>query len=145
MIHVKFGFVTDQSKMKCARLHLQQRSKAKSKADSPTVIEKPRRYCQKRLINPEHEEDPRWIDIFERWFFFNYGSENSFKSWKALVFQKVWDDDIKKNVINLGNIAISYKKKIFWSTKVHPLELRCAIKSQCRLSGGLKKGSQWDL
>ncbi|CAH0578261.1 unnamed protein product [Chrysodeixis includens] len=52
--------------MKCARLHLQQRSKAKTKVESLSLIEKPRRYCQKRLINPEHEEDPRWIDIFER-------------------------------------------------------------------------------
>uniref|UniRef100_A0A2A4K5X4 Uncharacterized protein n=1 Tax=Heliothis virescens TaxID=7102 RepID=A0A2A4K5X4_HELVI len=51
--------------MKCARLHLQQRVKSKTKNERP-LIEKPRRYCQKRLVNPQHEEDPRWIDIFER-------------------------------------------------------------------------------
>lgn len=52
--------------MKCARLHLQERSKVKIKPDSSTPIEKPRRYCQKRLVNPNHEEDPRWMDIWDR-------------------------------------------------------------------------------
>ncbi|XP_063893060.1 uncharacterized protein LOC110372479 [Helicoverpa armigera] len=51
--------------MKCARLHLQQRVKGKSKNES-RLVEKPRRYCQRKLVNPQHEEDPRWIDIFDR-------------------------------------------------------------------------------
>ncbi|KAJ8737375.1 hypothetical protein PYW07_000646 [Mythimna separata] len=52
--------------MKCARLHLQQRPKSKTKRENSSSADKPRRYCQKRLVNPDHEEDPRWIDIFDR-------------------------------------------------------------------------------
>ncbi|KAJ8737597.1 hypothetical protein PYW08_000192 [Mythimna loreyi] len=52
--------------MKCARVHLQQRAKSKTKGENSASGDKPRRYCQKRLVNPEHEEDPRWIDIFDR-------------------------------------------------------------------------------
>ncbi|XP_075991336.1 uncharacterized protein LOC142986666 [Anticarsia gemmatalis] len=52
--------------MKCARLHLQERSKVKMKTELPTIMEKPRRYCQKRLVNPDHEEDPRWMDLWDR-------------------------------------------------------------------------------
>ncbi|KAM3968394.1 uncharacterized protein ACR2FA_011536 [Aphomia sociella] len=50
--------------MKCARLHLQERTKGKSTV--PTINDKPRRYCQKRMVDPEHEEDPRWTDVLER-------------------------------------------------------------------------------
>lgn len=56
--------------MKCARLHLQQRSKGKLKLENSSLVEKPRRYCQKRLVNPEHEEDPRWMDIFDRYILY---------------------------------------------------------------------------
>ncbi|KAH9630355.1 hypothetical protein HF086_004488 [Spodoptera exigua] len=52
--------------MKCAKLHLQQRVKGKLKRDDISTPEKPRRYCQRKLVNPNHEEDPRWIDIFDR-------------------------------------------------------------------------------
>ncbi|KAJ0183706.1 hypothetical protein K1T71_000129 [Dendrolimus kikuchii] len=52
--------------MKCARLQLLQRSKLSNKSENVSKVEKPRRYCQKRLVNPEHEEDPRWMAIFER-------------------------------------------------------------------------------
>ncbi|XP_050361185.1 uncharacterized protein LOC126780612 [Nymphalis io] len=51
--------------MKCAKLHLQDRSKIKT---NKTNNEKPRRFCQKRMVNPEHEEDPRWTDVYERFY-----------------------------------------------------------------------------
>ncbi|XP_026497185.2 uncharacterized protein LOC113401458 [Vanessa tameamea] len=51
--------------MKCAKLHLQDRSTIKS---NKTNNEKPRRFCQKRMVNPEHEEDPRWTDVYERFY-----------------------------------------------------------------------------
>ncbi|XP_059059896.1 uncharacterized protein LOC131853098 [Achroia grisella] len=50
--------------MKCAKLHLQERSKVKP--ITIKVNDKPRRYCQKRMVDPGHEEDPRWTDVFER-------------------------------------------------------------------------------
>lgn len=48
--------------MQCAKLHLQERAKSRKKI----INEKPRRFCQKRLVNPEHEEDVRWTDMFDR-------------------------------------------------------------------------------
>ncbi|RVE44069.1 hypothetical protein evm_011276 [Chilo suppressalis] len=50
--------------MKCARVHLQER--AKSQVKRCLLPEKPRRYCQRRLVNPEHCEDPRWSDALQR-------------------------------------------------------------------------------
>ncbi|KAG6465523.1 uncharacterized protein LOC115453905 [Manduca sexta] len=52
--------------MRCSRLNLQQRSKQLTKQEKTITVDKPRRYCQKRMVNPEHEEDPRWTDVFER-------------------------------------------------------------------------------
>ncbi|KAI8430703.1 hypothetical protein MSG28_000892 [Choristoneura fumiferana] len=52
--------------MKCARLHLHERSKPAVSSARRTPSERPRRYCQKRLVNPDHEEDPRWADLLER-------------------------------------------------------------------------------
>lgn len=53
--------------MKCSRLQLLERSKSTNKRDKACNIEKPRRYCQKRLVNPNHEEDHKWKAIFERY------------------------------------------------------------------------------
>ncbi|KAI5641420.1 hypothetical protein NE865_06458 [Phthorimaea operculella] len=55
-----------QTKMKCGRVQLQERAKIKIRDVRPVTSDKPRRYCQKRLVNPQHEEDPRWIDVLER-------------------------------------------------------------------------------
>ncbi|XP_049885474.1 uncharacterized protein LOC126380250 [Pectinophora gossypiella] len=52
--------------MQCGRVQLQERSKITNRYYRPLTPEKPRRYCQKRLVNPEHEEDPRWIDVLDR-------------------------------------------------------------------------------
>ncbi|XP_045458434.1 uncharacterized protein LOC123668785 [Melitaea cinxia] len=49
--------------MKCAKLHLQERSKTKM---NKVHNEKPRRFCQKRMVDPAHEEDSRWTDAYER-------------------------------------------------------------------------------
>ncbi|XP_050683615.1 uncharacterized protein LOC126978663 isoform X2 [Leptidea sinapis] len=52
--------------MKCGKVSLQERSRARIKTAIPN--EKPRRYCEKRLINPEHEEDPRWLIGLQRYY-----------------------------------------------------------------------------
>ncbi|XP_038216606.1 uncharacterized protein LOC119835702 [Zerene cesonia] len=44
--------------MKCAKLQLQERTKSGVKPNMS--VEKPRRICQKRMIDPHHEEDQRW-------------------------------------------------------------------------------------
>ncbi|XP_045510206.1 uncharacterized protein LOC123705472 [Colias croceus] len=44
--------------MQCAKLQLQERTKSGVKPNAS--VEKPRRICQKRLIDPDHEEDQRW-------------------------------------------------------------------------------------
>lgn len=49
--------------MKCVKLNLQERSKIKNIKPNP---EKPRRFCQKRMVDPEHEEDPRWTEAINR-------------------------------------------------------------------------------
>ncbi|XP_063837755.1 uncharacterized protein LOC135086863 [Ostrinia nubilalis] len=51
--------------MKCARLNLQERSHSVTRR--PPAPEKPQRYCQRRMVNPDHSEDPRWADIFDRY------------------------------------------------------------------------------
>ncbi|KOB77662.1 Uncharacterized protein OBRU01_02821 [Operophtera brumata] len=68
MMMVDIG-ICFRNNMKCARLHLQERFKSKLKPESCNTDAKPLRYCQKRMINPEHEEDPRWNDIYARFHF----------------------------------------------------------------------------
>lgn len=43
--------------MNCAKLHLQERSRSRPKSEPRH--DKPRRYCQKRLVDPQFEEN-RW-------------------------------------------------------------------------------------
>ncbi|XP_052746552.1 uncharacterized protein LOC112046805 [Bicyclus anynana] len=50
--------------MQCAKLRLLERSKSKTKIP----IEKSGRFCQKRLVNPDHDEDARWTDVSERFY-----------------------------------------------------------------------------
>ncbi|CAH0716500.1 unnamed protein product, partial [Brenthis ino] len=57
--------------MKCVKLNLQERSKMK--CNKPN-IDKPRKFCQQRMVNPEHEEDPRWIDVYDRFYCNDYQS-----------------------------------------------------------------------
>ncbi|XP_026314011.1 uncharacterized protein LOC113225797 [Hyposmocoma kahamanoa] len=52
--------------MICARINLQQRPKTTVKFGRAATPDQPRRYCQKRLVNPDHDEGPRWIGVFER-------------------------------------------------------------------------------
>lgn len=49
--------------MKCVKLNLQERSKMKCNKSNN---DKPRKFCQQRMVNPEHDEDPRWIDVYDR-------------------------------------------------------------------------------
>ncbi|XP_039764118.1 uncharacterized protein LOC120636625 [Pararge aegeria] len=58
--------------MQCAKLHLQERSKYRTKITS----EKTGRFCQKRMVNPEHSDDSRWTDIFERFYCNSSGNYN---------------------------------------------------------------------
>ncbi|XP_053624183.1 uncharacterized protein LOC128683035 [Plodia interpunctella] len=54
--------------MKCARLRLQERCRTKPDYQPNVGKEmKPRRYCQKRMVDPAHEEDPRWTNVFQRY------------------------------------------------------------------------------
>ncbi|XP_032527497.1 uncharacterized protein LOC116777856 [Danaus plexippus] len=43
--------------MQCTKLSLQDRSKIK-----PSKSERSGRFCEKRMVDPGHEEDPRWSD-----------------------------------------------------------------------------------
>ncbi|XP_028042928.1 uncharacterized protein LOC114252594 [Bombyx mandarina] len=53
--------------MKCARLQLQERAKVIPKTEKIQNTQRPRRYCQKRLVNPEHDENPTWMAVFGRY------------------------------------------------------------------------------
>ncbi|KAL0852304.1 hypothetical protein ABMA28_000512 [Loxostege sticticalis] len=58
--------------MKCARLNLQERSKPLTRR--LPAPDKPRRYCQRHMVNPDHSDDPRWNEAIER---FNNSTPNS--------------------------------------------------------------------
>lgn len=58
-----FVFSDFQLTMKCIKLNLQERSKPKT--NKPNT-DRPRRFCQKRMVNPEHDEDPRWTEAINR-------------------------------------------------------------------------------
>lgn len=62
-----FNFQYYKRTMKCAKLHLQERSKTKM---NKVHNEKPRRFCQKRMVDPAHEEDSRWTDVYTRLYSF---------------------------------------------------------------------------
>ncbi|CAK1588352.1 unnamed protein product [Parnassius mnemosyne] len=50
--------------MKCTKLHLQERIKARPTSELDR--DKPRRYCQKLLVDPQFEENSRWTDALQR-------------------------------------------------------------------------------
>ncbi|XP_063545845.1 uncharacterized protein LOC134753834 [Cydia strobilella] len=61
--------------MNCAKLRLHERLKPNRArpgtgrvAASGPALGRPRRFCQKRLVNPAHDEDPRWTDLFDRFY-----------------------------------------------------------------------------
>ncbi|XP_048005880.1 uncharacterized protein LOC125241432 [Leguminivora glycinivorella] len=57
--------------MNCAKLRLHERGKPRAqtgRAATPGAGDRPRRFCQKRLVNPAHEEDPRWTDLYDRFY-----------------------------------------------------------------------------
>ncbi|CAH2035494.1 unnamed protein product, partial [Iphiclides podalirius] len=51
--------------MKCAKLHLQERTKARPKSEPRHG--KPRRYCQKLLVDPQFEDDAKWPNTIQRY------------------------------------------------------------------------------
>ncbi|CAK1554797.1 unnamed protein product [Leptosia nina] len=57
--------------MKCAKLELQDRTKISTKE---VTNERPRRFCERRLVDPNHQEDITWKNNLER-FYYN-GIEN---------------------------------------------------------------------
>ncbi|KPI91838.1 hypothetical protein RR46_08264 [Papilio xuthus] len=50
--------------MNCAKLHLQERIRSRPKSEPRH--DKPRRYCQKRLVDPQFEENNKWTYEAER-------------------------------------------------------------------------------
>ncbi|CAG4962057.1 unnamed protein product [Parnassius apollo] len=50
--------------MKCTKLHLQERIKARQTTEPHR--DKPRRYCQKILVDAQFEENSRWTDALQR-------------------------------------------------------------------------------
>ncbi|XP_041986933.1 uncharacterized protein LOC121738764 [Aricia agestis] len=47
--------------MQCAKLQLVERSKM------VRYMEEPRRYCQKRLVDPDHHDGTRWLRVLDRY------------------------------------------------------------------------------
>ncbi|XP_034839572.1 uncharacterized protein [Maniola hyperantus] len=82
--------------MQCAKLQLQDRSKSRTKLTN----EKPRRFCQKRMVNPDHEEDTQWTDIFDR--FYCNDTEN---------------DDILTETINESGLPHQFREDLFLSVQ----------------------------
>ncbi|XP_063634690.1 uncharacterized protein LOC134805302 [Cydia splendana] len=56
--------------MNCAKLRLHERLKPRARPGRVAASgpDRPRRFCQKRLVNPAHDEDPRWTDLFDRFY-----------------------------------------------------------------------------
>ncbi|KAJ2954480.1 hypothetical protein O0L34_g2759 [Tuta absoluta] len=88
--------------MKCGRVQLQERTKIRIRDVRPVTSDKPRRYCQKRLVNPQHEEDPRWIDVFER---FRCNEPTFTKTGEHINEQ----DDIKQQDLFLSVQTLKFK------------------------------------
>ncbi|KPJ09022.1 hypothetical protein RR48_15163 [Papilio machaon] len=60
--------------MNCAKLHLQKRSRSRPKSEPRH--DKPRRYCQKRLVDPQFEENNRWTYETQRYNCTEYEKSN---------------------------------------------------------------------